>query len=48
MIYWKCPNCKRMREYNPKQNLIVKICFSCQGKMKLIENKTLEELNGGR
>lgn len=36
MKYWKCPKCKREREYHGE---IIKICYVCQEQMKIINEK---------
>jgi len=35
MRYWKCPECKRIREY--EEYLIMKICTACQIRMDIME-----------
>lgn len=47
MIYWKCPSCKRQRYYDPNENVLMKICYSCQIKMLMVEDKTLEAVFNG-
>lgn len=40
MKVWKCPKCKRTREY--KKKLVMKICYVCQ-----VEMIIFNELKGG-
>lgn len=37
MKSWKCPNCKRKREYD--KYLVMKICFICNYKMEVIDGE---------
>lgn len=38
MRYWKCPSCKRIREYKKEENLVMKVCRVCQEEMKVVYN----------
>ncbi len=47
MIYWRCPICTRQRFFSSKDNIIIKLCYTCQSPMILIEDKTLEAVGDG-
>jgi len=35
---YKCPNCHRVRKYNPWLNIIMKVCHACQVKMEVVDD----------
>lgn len=47
MKSWKCPRCGRIRFYSSLDNVIIKICHTCQVSMEIVEDKNLEVIYNG-
>jgi len=37
MIYWRCPICKREREWH--EEVKIKVCYVCQEEMEVLDDE---------
>lgn len=40
MRYWKCPKCKRVRDW--EKELVMRVCYTCQIEMKEVNDEQLK------